>query len=80
MSGVWGLVPLLSSTEALCLLAMAHIDEEAPAPPEYVEVDQVAAATGLVFDPVHDLHAVRVVEDSGARLASGAARHGGGER
>lgn len=47
MSGVWGLVPLLSSTEALCLLAMAHIDEEAPAPPEYVEVDQVAAATGL---------------------------------
>lgn len=46
---VWERVPTLSTTEALCLLAMAHLEAGArrAASSEYVEVDEVAAVTGL---------------------------------
>lgn len=46
---VWERVPTLSTTEALCLLAMDHLEAGArrAASPEYVRVDEVAAVTGL---------------------------------
>ena len=46
---VWERVPTLSTTEALCLLAMAHIEAAAPLGevPEHIEVQKVAATTGL---------------------------------
>jgi len=60
MAGVWELVPGRSATEALCLLAMHHLEagarraaapEEAgarrAAAPEHVEVQEVAALTGM---------------------------------
>lgn len=46
---VWERVPTLSTTEALCLLAMEHIevDGENPESLQCVEVQEVAATTGL---------------------------------
>lgn len=51
MADVWGLVPTLTTTEALCLLALHHIeahpDDEDPLALPHVEVQAVAATTGL---------------------------------
>lgn len=49
MAGVWDLVPGRSATEALCLLAMHHLEAGArrAANPEHVEVQEVAALTGM---------------------------------
>lgn len=49
MADVWEQVPTLSTTEALCLLAMARLEAGArrAAAPDYVEVQEVAAVTGL---------------------------------
>lgn len=46
---VWEQVPTLSTTEGLCLLAMAHLEAGArrAASPDYVTVDEVAAVTGV---------------------------------
>lgn len=44
MADVWGLVPTLTTTEALCLLALDHIG---PANDDYATVDGVAATAGL---------------------------------
>lgn len=46
---LWGAVPGLSTTEALCLLAMGHLEAGArrAAAPDHVAVDEVAAVTGL---------------------------------
>lgn len=46
MADVWKVVPTLSTTEGLCLLAMAHIEDEGGSP-DYVEVSEVAAVTGV---------------------------------
>ena len=48
MTGVWDAVATLTSTEALCLLAMHHLEAGArrAASPEHVEVQEVAALTG----------------------------------
>lgn len=44
---LWGAVPGLSTTEALCLLAMGHLEAGArrAAAPDHVAVDEVAAVT-----------------------------------
>lgn len=49
MADVWDVVPSLSTTEAVCLLAMAHLEAGArrAAAPDYVEVQEVAAVTGI---------------------------------
>lgn len=48
MDDVWGLVPALTTTEALCLLALDHIEEmNASTILAYIPVDMVAATTGL---------------------------------
>lgn len=45
MAGVWAMVPGRSATEALCLLAMHHLEAGArrAANPEHVEVQEVVA-------------------------------------
>lgn len=51
MAGVWDLVPGRSATEALCLLAMHHLeanpDDSDPLALPHVEVQEVAALTGM---------------------------------
>lgn len=47
---VWEQVPGLTTTEALCLLAMAHLEGvggTARASVDYIEVQEVAATTGI---------------------------------
>ena len=44
---VWEQVPTLSTTEALCLLAMDHLAADGRTSFDYVEVDEVAGVTGL---------------------------------
>lgn len=44
---VWERVPTLGTTEALCLLAMAHIEGATGYDMDCVEVQEVAAVTGL---------------------------------
>ncbi len=47
---VWEQVPTLSTTEALCLLAMAHLDgvgATGRASVDHIEVQEVAAVTGV---------------------------------
>lgn len=48
MADVWGLVPTLTTTEALCLLALDHIEENGDRTNRpCVAVDEVAAVTGV---------------------------------
>jgi len=49
VADVWGLVPTLTTTEALCLLALDHIEDTPSDGPVFdcVAVDEVAATTGL---------------------------------
>lgn len=49
MADAWGLVPTLTTTEALCLLALDHIEDTPTDGPvlDCVAVDEVAATTGL---------------------------------
>lgn len=48
MSGVWERVPILSTSQALCLLALDRITgDERCEPDGRVTVEQVAATTGL---------------------------------
>lgn len=50
MAGVWDLVPGRSATEALCLLAMHHVEahpDDDPLALPHVEVQQVAALRQL---------------------------------
>lgn len=49
MAGVWDLVPGRSATEALCLLAMHHLEAggRSRVSVDHVEVQEVAALTGM---------------------------------
>ena len=49
MADVWGLVPTLTTTEALCLLALDRLEAGArrAASPDHVTVDEVAATAGM---------------------------------
>lgn len=49
MADLWDVVRSLTTTEAVCLLALDHIEEdgENPLGLQYVEVQEVAAVTGL---------------------------------
>lgn len=56
MADVWEQVPTLSTTEALCLLALDHIGPMVlkTGEPGWVTVDQVAATTGISIGTAGD--------------------------
>lgn len=49
MADLWTVVPSLTTTEALCLLAMAHLETggKTRTSVDYVEVQEVADVTGV---------------------------------